>query len=61
MIYESDFKKSNWSTPKLAEFSSNRDETSLITPNGKFFFFDSERPISNKSNKRNFDMNILQK
>ncbi|MFP4847021.1 TolB family protein [Winogradskyella sp. PE311] len=58
MIYVSDFKNGNWSTPKLAEFSSNRDETALITPNGKFMFFGSERPIPNKPNKGNFDMNI---
>lgn len=58
MIYVSDFKNSNWSTPKLAEFSSNRDEAALITPNGKFMFFGSERPIPNKPNKGNFDMNI---
>lgn len=58
MIYVSDFTQGNWSTPKLAEFSSSRDETPFITPNGKFFFFGSERAIPNKPNKGNFDMNI---
>ena len=58
MIYESDFKNGTWSTPKLASFSNNRDEAAFITPDGKFLFFGSERPIPNKPNKGNFDMNI---
>jgi Tol biopolymer transport system component len=58
MIYESDFREGAWSTPKRAVFSVSRDETPLITPNGKLFFFGSERPIPNKPNKGNFDMNI---
>ncbi|WP_411896078.1 hypothetical protein [Winogradskyella sp. A2] len=58
MIYESDFNNGKWSTPKLAEFSTDRDETAMITPNGKFLFFGSEREIPNKPNKGNFDMNI---
>ena len=58
MIYKSDFKNYKWTTPKLANFSTNRDETPLITPNGKFMFFGSEREIPNKPNKGNFDMNI---
>ena len=58
MIYESDFKNGNWTTPKLASFSNSRDETAFITPDGKFLFFGSERPILNNPNKGNFDMNI---
>lgn len=58
MIYVSDFINSKWTVPKLAEFSNNRDETAYITPNGKFMFFGTERPIPNKPNKGNFDMNI---
>jgi Tol biopolymer transport system component len=57
-IYESDFKDGTWSSPKIASFSTDRDETSFITPDGKIFFFGSERPIPNKPNKGNFDMNI---
>ncbi|GMN04790.1 hypothetical protein MTsPCn5_01780 [Croceitalea sp. MTPC5] len=57
-IYVSDFKNDEWTTPKLASFSTDRDETAYITPNGKFFFFGSERPIPNQPNKGNFDMNI---
>lgn len=58
MIYESSFINGTWSTPKLASFSNSRDETAYISPNGKFLFFGSERPIPNKPNKGNFDMNI---
>ena len=58
MIYESDFENGNWTTPKLSEFSNDRDETASISPNGKYFFFGSERQIPNKPNKGNFDMNI---
>jgi Tol biopolymer transport system component len=57
-IYESDFKEGTWSTPKIASFSTDRDETSFITSDGKFFFFGSERPIPDKPNKGNFDMNV---
>lgn len=38
MIFESDFKDGKWSSPKLADFSTSRDETPLITPDGKFLF-----------------------
>lgn len=57
-IYETNFEKGNWSTPKVCNFSTDRDETPSITPNGELFFFGSERPIPNKPNKGNFDMNI---
>lgn len=57
-IYESEFINGTWSTPKIASFSTDRDETSFITPDGNFFFFGSERPITDKPNKGNFDMNI---
>lgn len=58
VIYESKFVDGKWSTPILASFSIDRDETPMITPNGKFMYFGSERPIPNKPNKGNFDMNI---
>jgi Tol biopolymer transport system component len=58
MIYTSDFVNETWTTPKLAKFSNDRDETPMITPNGEFLFFGSEREIPNKPNKGNFDMNI---
>lgn len=58
VIYKSDFKDGEWTEPKLADFSTDRDETAMITPNGKFMYFGSERPIPNNPNKGNFDMNI---
>lgn len=58
VIYESNFEDGVWSKPKLANFSTDRDETPMITPNGKFLFFGSERPIPNKPNKGHFDMNV---
>ena len=58
MIYISDYKNGQWTTPKVASFSNDRDETASITPNGKFLFFGSERPIPNRPNKGKFDMNI---
>lgn len=57
-IYRSDFKDGNWTKPVLADFSTDRDETAFITPDGKYLFFGSERPIPNKPNKGSFDMNI---
>lgn len=57
-IYISDFKNDLWSEPVLAHFSTDRDETPFISPDGSFFFFGSERPIPNRPNKGNFDMNI---
>ena len=57
-IYRSDFKNGNWTQAVLASFSIDRDEAASITPDGKYFFFGSARPIPNKPNKGNFDMNI---
>ncbi len=47
-----------WSAPQVCDFSIDRDETASITPNGKLFFFGSERPIPGRRNQGNFDMNI---
>jgi hypothetical protein len=57
-IYETEFNDGKWTTPKISKFSTDRDETPSITPDGELFFFGSERPIPNKPNKGNFDMNI---
>ncbi len=57
-IYETDFTNGNWTNPKISKFSTDRDEAPSITPNGEFFFFGSERPIPDKLNQGNFDMNI---
>lgn len=57
-IYVSHFVNGRWSEPTHADFSTDRDETAHITPDGEYLFFGSERPIPNKPNKGNFDMNI---
>ncbi|MGB5273753.1 MAG: hypothetical protein WBN39_06830 [Flavobacteriaceae bacterium] len=57
-IYVSNFKNGKWTAPILANFSIDRDETASITPDGKYLFFGSERPIPEKPNKGTFDMNI---
>ncbi|SFR52122.1 WD40-like Beta Propeller Repeat [Robiginitalea myxolifaciens] len=57
-IYQTDFVAGNWSNPTRAPFSTNRDETAMITPNGKYLYFGSERPLPGKPNQGNFDMNI---
>lgn len=57
-IYKTEFSEGQWSQPMITSFSTDRDETPSITPNGELFFFGSERPIPNRPNKGNFDMNI---
>lgn len=57
-IYETDFINGNWSVPTLCSFSTDRDETPSISPDGNYFFFGSERPIPGKPNKGNFDINV---
>lgn len=39
-IYQSNFVHGNWTNPTLAPFSTDRDETAHITPDGKYLFFD---------------------
>ena len=43
---------------KFVIFLQTETKLSAITPNGELFFFGSERPIPNKPNAGNFDMNI---
>jgi Tol biopolymer transport system component len=57
-IYITHWKNGTWSTPEVAPFSTDRDETPFLTSNGERFFFGSERPIPGRPNKGNFDMNI---
>ncbi len=57
-IYTTEFVNGQWNEPIICEFSTDRDEAPAITPDGKLFFFGSERPIPGKPNKGNFDMNI---
>ena len=57
-IYFTNFENNKWTEPQIASFSTDRDETPFITPNGKTLYFGSQRPIQNRQNKGNFDMNI---
>ncbi len=57
-IYFTNFENNKWTEPQIASFSTDRDETPFITPNGKTLYFGSQRPIPNRQNKGNFDMNI---
>ncbi len=57
-IYFSNFENKKWTEPKVASFSTDRDEKPFIAPNGKTLYFGSQRPIPNKQSKGNFDMNI---
>lgn len=57
-ILVSHFENNTWSTPKIASFSTARDEMPSITPNGKQLYFASTRAILNRKSEGNFDMNI---
>lgn len=57
-IYYSQFVNQNWTEPKVASFSTDRDECPSLTPDGKTIYFGSQRPISGRESKGNFDMNI---
>ncbi|MBL7978674.1 MAG: PD40 domain-containing protein [Bacteroidetes Order II. Incertae sedis bacterium] len=57
-IYVTSFVNKRWEKPKIASFSTDRDENPFITPDGKTLYFGSERAIPNRINMGNFDMNI---
>ena len=57
-IYFSRFENKKWTEPKVALFSTDRDEAPNVTPDGKTIYFGSQRPIPNRESKGNFDMNI---
>ncbi len=57
-IYRTDLVNGSWTTPKLAPFSTDRDETPFITPDGQTFYFGSQRQIPGKPNLGGFDMNV---
>jgi hypothetical protein len=57
-IYFSNFQNNNWTAPQIASFSTDRDETPFIAPDGKALYFGSQRPIPNRESKGDFDMNI---
>lgn len=57
-IYETHYTYGNWSTPKIASFSTDRDESPHFSTNGKTLYFGSERPLPYQPNLGNFDMNV---
>ncbi len=57
-IFRTTFIDGKWTIPEITSFSTDRDETPSITPDGQMFFFGSERPIPGTPNKGNFDMNV---
>lgn len=59
-IWETTFENAKWTEPQIASFSTDRDETPFVSPDGKYLFFGSSRPIDGKPSKGNFDMNIWQ-
>lgn len=59
-IYSSTYRNMQWSSPIIAPFSTDRDETVSITPDGSTLYFGSERQIPGKPNMGGFDMNIWQ-
>ena len=59
-IYSSNFKNNTWSNPEVCSFSTDRDETPFVTPDGRTLYFGSSRPIEGKPSEGNFDMNIWQ-
>lgn len=57
-IYQTQYKNDQWTQPVIASFSTDRDESPRYTPDGKTIYFGSQRPIPNRPNKGNFDMNV---
>ncbi|WGK63715.1 hypothetical protein [Croceiramulus getboli] len=47
-----------WVEPKIASFSTDRDEGGFISPDGQYFFFASCRPVAGKQAENSLDMNI---
>ncbi|MEM1220280.1 MAG: hypothetical protein AAGH79_15270, partial [Bacteroidota bacterium] len=57
-IYQTTFVDGQWAVPAVAPFSTDRDETPFITPDGNTFYFGSQREIPGKPNLGGFDMNV---
>ena len=57
-IYKTVLEDGQWSPPEIAPFSTDRDETPFIAPDGAVMYFGSERAIPGKPNRGGFDMNI---
>ena len=52
--------KSEWSTPRLASFSTKtnkwKDIDPIFSPDGKFVYFQSTRPVTGNADKADFDI-----
>jgi Tol biopolymer transport system component len=59
-VFVSQFDGDRWSEAVLADFSTDRDETVCITPDGSTLYFGSERPIPGRPSLGGFDMNVWQ-
>ncbi len=57
-IYQTVYQNGQWSIPKIAPFSTNRDESPHYSADGRSLYFGSERSIPNRPNKGSFDMNV---
>ena len=57
-IYISEFADGKWSTPQIAPFSNDRDESAFLSPDGKTIYFGSTRSVPGNSLKGKFDMNV---
>ena len=49
-----------WAAPRVAPFSTDRDETPFVSPDGQTLFFGSGRPLPGRPSQGSFDMNIWQ-
>ncbi len=59
-ILSTRFEGGKWSAPRVAPFSTDRDETPFVSADGQTLFFGSERPLPGRPNLGRFDMNIWQ-
>ena len=59
-LWQTKFKNGSWTNPTKLPFSTDRDETPFLSPDGKTLYFGSARPIEGRPSKGNFDMNIWQ-
>ncbi len=57
-ILYSEFDGASWSAPVLAPFSTDRDETPAVSPDGRYLHFGSQREIPGRPNLGGFDMNV---
>lgn len=57
-IYTSRLESGKWTKPVVASFSTDRDETPSLMPDGRTLYFGSQREIPGKPNRGGFDMNV---